>query len=788
MPKAHFDIYRAQVFELAKTMAIKSLATAYTINDELKMLGYQVDEVDPTTWKYYQNLAGRYHTLDTVMTVTSLDTLQTIEFTVENLQVHRATADAYVYGSRYYKELISRYPNQESLILGILNPVDIATAIAADDGTILYYNPDLVESNETNLIPQLQEWISGVFARWHVSAYQLTDDLYVPSFLMMLYNFIPIAVMNLRNANCHTRFAHSFHIREFLASHGKLHHFIDYLTKTQMLWLYRNIRYIHRNAGKQDTMDWLVENILTARGLPLAEWKMTHNLADMPDAELYPKVEFTRTPLNFGRHLAGRDHKTIEEMLDDEQPIARGNIRVQDDAEIEIRRQMETSIRNSYMTKVLESAIIDLTDAKPFTFASFILNHWLYLSNIGRYNSFINFDDPRTGAPVTLSTKDAFVVFLFALNKRYGVTLTQIPTIEADLVRKIPMPTRSQIRNLTEREYVTDEILDAYYSVLSPIGTYISIAGFREAMRKEYDGLMKQWFVWSQLENYMQRGQAEVAGLYFYQDISCNLGNEGSYEDWFSDLSLEYWDYNALECEILSDTILKKAIGADLHEEISLAEMQAALLRLMGRLSSYTVQYLQDINTSPVRILNWNAVRVGDVDEGVEAHDVAPVIVVTIVKAMEEARRLNRLSIYDLGSAVKMSTRSLSKEHFPLQLVIGDSHLKEIRYRFFVPSIKIRNVVHEFDDFTADTPIRDTPLYVPRSYVELDEAFLSFESEHYTLTPSDRSSIHLRWDAYLADPSIADPMSGNLTVTTLDGINDSVVGSLIVNTLDGFEL
>lgn len=788
MPKAHFDIYRAQVFELAKTMTIKCLAAAYTINDELKLMGYQINEADPRSWKYFVNMAGRYHSLDTMMEVVSLDTLQTIEFTIENLRIHRATADAYAFDSRYYKELLLRYPDQETLILGILNPVDIDVAIGAEDGTILYYDQSLVEDNETNLIEKLQDWIYGVFARWHVSAYQLTDDLYIPSFLMMLYNFIPITVMNIRNANCHSRFAHSFHIREFLASHGQLHHFIDYMTKSQMLWLYRNIRYIHRNAGKQDTMDWLVENILTARGLPLAEWAMTHNLKDMPDPELYPKVEFVRTPLNFGRHLAGIDTKTIEDMLDDEQPVARGNIRVQDDAEIEIRRQMETSIRNSYATKVLESAILDLTDAKPFTFASYILNHWLYLSHIGRYNSFVNYDDPRSGAPMTLSTKDAFIVFLFALNKRYGFTLPTIPTIQADMVRKIPMPTREELRNITESRYVTDEILDAYYGSVNAIGTYISIAGFREAMRREYDGLMKKWFVWSQLENYMQRGQAEVAGLHFYQDFTCNLGDEGSYEDWFADRTLEYWDYTDLECELLATELLKKATGADLKEEITLRDMQAAMLRLMSRLSSYTVQYLQDINTSPIKVLAWNAVRLGDVDGEVEAHDSVRAITVTVLKLMAESRELYKVSIHELGVNEKLFAQSVSKEQMPLRMAIGDNHSKQVSYRYQLPQIGIMGVTVSQPDFLEDTPIRETPLYTPRSYVELDEAFMSFNSPHYVLTPTDRMTLQTRWDAYLADPSIADPFDANLTVVQMVGITTSLVSELPVNSLDGFAL
>ena len=788
MPKAHFDIYRAQVIEMAKTMTIKSLATAFTINDTLKLMGHQINEEDLSSWKYFMNMAGQYHSLDTVMTVVSLDTLQTIEFTVTNLQTHRATRDAYVFDSRYYRELLSRYPNQETLILGILNPVDLNTAIAAPDGAILYYDPKLVEENETNLIPRLQEWVDGVYARWHVSAYQLTDDLYVPAFLSMLYTFIPTAILNIRNSNCHTRYAHSFHIREFLASHGKLHVFLDYLTKAQMLWLYRNIRYIHRNAGKQGTMDWLVENILTVRDIPLAEWNMVHNLEEMPDTALYPKVEFVRTPLNFGRHLAGKDVKTIEDMLNDEQPIARGNRRVQDEAEVEIRRQMETSIRNEYPTKVLESSMLDMKDAFPFTFADFLLNHWLFLSHTERYNSYINFEDPRTGEHTTMAVGDAFVVFLYALNRKFGIELPQVPILQADLVRRIPMPTREMIRDKTEAKYLSDEILDKYYEILPPVGTYISIAGFREGMSKCYDALKQQWFIWTQQEHYRVRGQAEIAGLFFYQDYTCDLAEEQTYESWFAERSMNYGAYTDLECDLLAETILTKATGADLFQEISLAELQEALIRLMSRLSSYTVQYLYEINDSPIKILDWNQVRIGDVDGEDEDHFHVNAAALFVQRMLTESHAIIKLGVHDFGVDETMYAESSDTVKLGIGMHMKDIHAKQVIYRAPLCDLRVRFIHETYDDLVDDTPIRQTDEYRPLQYQELDTAFMQLSTNHYTLSPSDRVSLQLRWDAYMADPTIANPMGENLSIVMLDGLSDTPLSNIQIGTLDGFSL
>lgn len=767
MPQAHFEIYRSQVFELASTLVVKSVASALTINNELKMLGRPVNDEDFRSWKYFMNLAGKYHSFDTMMSVVSLDTLQTIEFTVENLQIHRATAAAYVHGTRYYKELVQKYPEQESLILGILNPVDIDEAIAAEDGAILWYDKSLVEDNETNLIPKLQSYIDNVYARWNVSAYQISDELYMPAFLAMLYGFLPIAIMNIRNANCHTRYAHSFHIREFLTSHGKLNEFLDYLTKKQMLWLYRNIRYIQRNPGKQDTLDWLIDNILTPRRIPLSEWDMTHNLEGMPD-DLYPKVEFVRAPMNLGQNFAGADTKTIEEMLDDEQPMAPGNIKAQPMAEIAIREQMESSIRNEYKTKVLESAMLDLTDSDPFNFHSFLLNHWLYLSNIGMYNSFVTFDDPRSGEPTSLPVKDAFTIFLYAVNKQYGIILPTPPTIEADLVRKIPRPTRSELEALTEPGYITSEILDALDTVPN-VGTHISIAGFRDNMRECFQGLLRQRFVWAQQEHYRIRGQAEIAGLYYYHDYAIDL-SEGasSYQEWFAERGYPYLNYNEFECELLANLISEQAVGDHLDDTMSLREVQAALIRLVAKLSSYSIQFLKKINMGSIKVIDWNVPKIGDVDIKDSAHLQANLCNVTVMSLLAESKALELLSIYDLGTEMQLSAGSKGSAELELNTKLKPYHRTHVTYRVPLANLQIRKVVEDYDDFEQDTPIRETNQYVSSEYQELENAFASRQTDQYSLTPQNRQSIELRWLEYLQNGE--QDIDENIQVNILDGV------------------
>ena len=129
----YYQLYIDSVFALAETVVIKSSYSAESINKFIAIKhGRETVSEYPHTWKYYLNISGNYHFSDEKMYITSLDTLEQIEFTKENLDLHRATYRGYLYGTRLYTELVTQYPLQESLILGILYPADIDKAIAVD--------------------------------------------------------------------------------------------------------------------------------------------------------------------------------------------------------------------------------------------------------------------------------------------------------------------------------------------------------------------------------------------------------------------------------------------------------------------------------------------------------------------------------------------------------------------------------------------------------------------------------------------------------------------------------
>jgi len=60
----------------------------------------------------------------------------------------------------------------------------------------------------------------------------------------------------------------------------------------------------------------------------------------------------------------------------------------------------------------------------------------------------------------------------------------------------------------------------------------------------------------------------------------------------------------SLEYELIAGAIFKAATGGDIGNTTRLRDVHAAMLRIMSALSSYTVQYIQQINDSPIKIID----------------------------------------------------------------------------------------------------------------------------------------------------------------------------------------
>lgn len=634
------QLFHDSITQFARTIVLKNSDAANSINTALLEQGYAVDSFDTTSWKYYLNLAGRYHVSDRPMTIVSLDTLEVIDFNIENLQVHLGTKREYYYGSIYYRELVAKYPKQEFLIRGILNPTPIATAIAAKEGEILYYDQSLVEPQETNLIESLQQWIYTILNTWFVPGYRVTDELYPLVQWANIYAHMAAAVRTIRWENCHTIRAHSFHIWNFLESNGKLGAYRRYVTNRQAQWLYRNIRWVNRNTGLRNTFNALLENILTTRNIPLGEYNYLPDVSSigepqslssavdpstpvMTTAGLTVTPRLIRTPLNM-LDVVSKDPiiKTVDYVSESQIPLARDNRTFLTENIEETTEALTFSPMGTLPIKTYQSDMIDTSDQQVYNLTDFLLNHWMYLAASNRYASILTIQDPSSTEIMSMNTQEAWISFVYVWAKEQGMTLSTIPTFQAWMVRRPETLTRKELKKLFPKGAIPDRTLLALIADQLPIGTVISTEGFYTLVRGIWETIVKHYKLVAYMEHYELRAYVESVVLAFYQQAACEFTDYAgqTFEQYFADRGWTIASLSKTDLGILKEELWLKASGLDTQNLVRLKDIQAAMISLMARLGTYSVQYLATINDQSAIVIHRPSVRIGRFGETQNNH------------------------------------------------------------------------------------------------------------------------------------------------------------------------
>ena len=611
---SRYQLYVANTIKLVESLIIKSSDSVDALNKWVTDYHgiNQFNSNDPHTWKYYLNVSGEYHFTDNVMEVVSWDTLETIVFNKENLKIHRSTFKAYEYGSTQYMDLVKKYPNQELLIRGILSPANIDTAIEVADGSVLTYNTTLVEENEYSLINQVDVWIKSFKARWVNEQFNISDVLYAPAHHGIMYMHLVPAILNFRLGACKTNEAHSYHITEYLLSHGVPEYSIMHMTKKQMLFFYRNIKYIHRNAATVDTFKWILDHIMTERFLPISEYVMKHNWEHQLE-ELLPRVLFRNNHLNNIYGATDQDKLTTSQVLYKEDKLALGNPGFRDDETINIEREFAYSQSSTVMTKVLESAIIDYTESGQNRPEEILLHHWLYMSVNGRYKAYTRITNPKTDEQIPLSAKDAFTLMVYAWARSMEIDLIYVPKMLAKRVMRIPSPTVNGLMALVDSKYVDRKVAQEMLSYMPTVGNIISTEAFNSFGNKIYRAIVNQMKLSAVEEHFYARGMVQNMAHGLYCDVLCELEPEGTmYGQWFADRTLDFSNYSRQEYENLYISIVEEMSGMDLVEEPNLQSLQAAMIKLFEYLSSYSIQFVKKINNNGLISLNTPTIRMGD--------------------------------------------------------------------------------------------------------------------------------------------------------------------------------
>lgn len=665
-----YDIYQSDTFHLARSIVIKLDLVAEAINKELMFRGYFISPDSPAGYKYYLNLAGEYHESDhdflmqqygsqhimvDVATNTGYESVPFVKQLFHGDAANRSLLNEYQLGSNFYTRLVTKYPQFETLIKGVLSPIDIEEAIRAPNGALLsiayhhrltrdngevYYEiptslkvtktSTLIEPQEHNLITQIQNWISKTLFRWVVAGYSISDDLYVPFVLGVLSAMLPSKIMNIRWENAHTSYAHTFHIREYLNSHGLLGKYIQFIPLAQILYLYRNVRYLELNLGKTHVFHEIIDNMLTPTKIPMAGYYFKHDIAKLRTTEdvMLPEGRMLREHINFKSLGAGADRRDIREILERQVPIARENGRFLDNAEQQIRSAIKWSGDDELIVKVLESELTDIADPIPVTLLSQLIWFWAYLSSQGKYTGSIFVSNPVSGDRIALTPLNAFILMIYCSNiAGRNRVLEYIPNdsvtahwiTKSNLVEEVPpeggyhvMPSFEVMRNQTESDYLSDKDLSHILGNFE--GRYQSTdpTDFFKMVKEHHNDLSSTFLDICKIENGIGHGYAEHVFFHkFWHDIPIRLTTEPvKYADWLPRLGINFTHFTPVDYNQLSLDLIEECTGLDDDADINRIELQNAMLEVLKHFGSYTTHYLQSANQGAITNSHGKSIRV----------------------------------------------------------------------------------------------------------------------------------------------------------------------------------
>jgi hypothetical protein len=601
-------------------LVVKFRYAAIAINRDIRKLygDEAVRDDQPDTWKYYMNVAGEYHFSDVPMKVISLDTREEILFSKENLALHTATAVGYRRGGRYFRRLVLEYPNQEFLIGCILSPAVKERAIAAEDGEILSYPSYLVEEHESTLIYELSTQIKQIQRRWNVQAFALSDEYYAAMQAAILSLSLRPILLNLRERRRKTDEVHSFHLREYLASHQRLDRFLPYLTREQALWVYRNIRYIVRNAGKVGTFELLLDNLLNKRMIPLAEYVIHQGTSF--DNLGYPLTQAYRNTISKANMAGDIEYIDLEGLYNKEKKTADGNTRFFELEEARTTHQLKTANSSVLQTKDLESAMIDLSNMVPDPLPTVLVRQWVAMTHQGLYNAVIHFQDPLTAEQHSLLSKDAIIYLYYLVCRSQNIPADTLPLVATVKYRKHPRPPVEELLALIEPgmrslRSVAHDLVQA-----QPIFTQIhSVSHFQSVAREVYDECLRHYYMLADRHDVLERGVLEQMTLKLFGHSLFDFSDGEPLEVWRVRNSLPPYTYTYEQAQSLIQEIFTRATGYQVDDTRSLRNIQRALIEMFAQLSSYSVQFIRDINDNDILMGGAPHTRYGDVREHSES-------------------------------------------------------------------------------------------------------------------------------------------------------------------------
>jgi hypothetical protein len=269
--------------------------------------------------------------------------------------------------------------------------------------------------------------------------------------------------------------------------------------------------------------------------------------------------------------------------------------------------------------------MVDQSSQVKHKFAYIFINHWAMTLNLGLAKNLVYIENTINIEKYTLSSEDAFKLFIYVLYKKNGFTLTTFPRVKLDRVINPILNLYSEsVDHITEVSGLTPHFNQTFAKdLLSHIPKYTefnSVVPFKDFIFSVYVEEIRHWLIESNISSSVKNGYCVnminrlfVDGFYIPNDESVDL--------FFDRLNLPLFDhYTEEQYDVFLYDIMDSALDHELKKLFTLKDIQKAMSEIFKKLMSYSIQFLDVYISENAFLSNLKDVRY-DVNKNiVKAH------------------------------------------------------------------------------------------------------------------------------------------------------------------------
>lgn len=595
-------------------------------------------------WRYYKHLKGEYYTSpveygysppyeDSKVYIKVVETEEQQVLTKELLEQYPVTKEELLKQGDYYTDIVDNNPSMITFIHGCLFPNNytIEELINLPDGTIIGYNPTLIESQEYDLIPKLEEFIINFLGRWHVNDYMVGDDLYLHALLGVLYSHIPNKIINIRMNNIRTHQVHSFFLEAYFRSKKDLWDNVKILKNETIIWLYLNLDYLLKHTGRNETFKTLLDKVFAENNVGIGGYVIQPEDVSLIDSNLYNprKQPFSdvvatveKVGLNSQFLYESNDNISVSETLNREFSLTNKHETDHKNYLMNLyEKNINNNVRDLNKTKILE--ISTLKTFNGFNVDSFqvLFDYWTYLLGRGLYGSFtddkimtnkVEFIDPNNNAPYSINSRSGYYIMLYVMLHAINGLDLELDEVSVTTV----LDGSADLDNILNKslfqdgytEYLSVFIKDNYPRANRTYTSHLDVSTLLDKVIKYYKEL---WLLMSNSENCIVTANLrEFLFMASYQD-KIKIHNKDLKQTITNLLRVEGVDFSILpgvDYDHLATLkeLFKVCLGVTIDSLSELQDFLYNLKEIQKKLTSYTLQTFGDVSSENEHYIFYN--------------------------------------------------------------------------------------------------------------------------------------------------------------------------------------